>query len=78
MSRALRSAGDGQTPLAVSVERAGELCGVSKFTLRRFVSRGVLPACRVGRRLVIRVADLEKFLAESVVENTAPQREDRR
>lgn len=70
MKSRIPSAGEGQAPLAVFLERAGALCGVSKFTIRRLVSRGVLPACRVGRRWVVRVTDLEKFLAESVVENT--------
>ena len=38
--------------------------GVSRTAVRRLVSRGVLPSVRVGRRVLIRAATLETFLAQ--------------
>jgi excisionase family DNA binding protein len=53
-------------PLAVGLAQAGRIIGVSKFTIRRMISRGVLRGVRAGRRWVVPVTSLEEFLSVSV------------
>ncbi len=48
--------------LAVSVPRAGRLADVSARLIRKLVMEGRLPSCRVGRRRLILVADLQRLL----------------
>jgi excisionase family DNA binding protein len=48
--------------LSVSLKEAEELTSISRFTIRRQIKRGVLNVARVGRRLVIPVAELEKLI----------------
>ena len=48
--------------LAVSVKRAAELCGLSKFTVAAKVRCGELPVIRVGRRVLIGLDDLRAWL----------------
>ena len=48
---------------AVSIEEAARIYGLSKSTLRRGIQRRQLRAARVGRRIVIRISELEKWLA---------------
>ena len=50
-------------PLAVSCEEAGRLLGVSRFTIRRAIKQGRLQAVRVGRRVLIPVAELERLIS---------------
>lgn len=40
-------------PPTISVERAGELLGVSRRSAYRAASRGQIPTMRVGRRLLV-------------------------
>lgn len=40
-------------PPTISVERAGELLGVSRRAAYRAASRGQIPTLRVGRRLLV-------------------------
>lgn len=49
-------------PLTVTIARAAELTGLSQDTIRDAVNRLDLPAKRNGRRIVIRYADLEKWV----------------
>lgn len=49
-------------PLTVTIARAAELTGLSQDTIRDAVNRLALPAKRNGRRIVIRYADLEKWV----------------
>ncbi len=53
-------------PLAVSVVRAAELVAVSPRLLWGELSAGRLRSARVGRRRVVRLADLEAWLAARV------------
>ena len=41
---------------------------VSTMTVYRLIRRGELPAVRVGRNYRVRLADLESYLAEQVVD----------
>ena len=51
-------------PLAVSVEEAGRLLGVSRDLVYDMVARHELPAVRLGRRIVIPVRALEEVVGE--------------
>jgi len=49
-------------PITISLKRAAEESGLSPRTLRYAIERGELKSCRVGRRLLIPVKELERFL----------------
>lgn len=51
----------------LSVEDAGKRLGLSRPSAYQAVKRGELPVIRIGRRLLVPVAALEKML-----ENAAP------
>lgn len=63
-------------PLAVDVREAGRLISVSPFTIRRHIKRGLLKAVRVGRRVLVPVAECERIVREGVprLPSDAPQR----
>lgn len=48
-------------PLAVSIRTAADMLDLSEWTIREAVSRGQLPARKVGRVLRIEVADLTEW-----------------
>jgi excisionase family DNA binding protein len=48
--------------LAVSVDEASQLLGISKWLGYELVAQGKLPALRLGRRLVVPLAALERML----------------
>ncbi|MCC7537469.1 MAG: helix-turn-helix domain-containing protein [Deltaproteobacteria bacterium] len=43
---------------------AARMLRVSQMTIRRLVERGLLPCCRVARRVRFRMADIEAYVAE--------------
>ncbi|MDP8928075.1 MAG: helix-turn-helix domain-containing protein [Actinomycetota bacterium] len=49
-------------PPTISVERAGELLGVSRRAAYRAASRGQIPTFRVGRRLLVPTQRLLELL----------------
>lgn len=62
-------------PILVGCKTAGQMLGISEVTTYRMVKDGTLPSVRVGRRILIRVADLEAFaggLPHSVTPNEGP------
>lgn len=54
----------GQTPELLTLQQAAEWLNVHYMTAYRWVRRGDLPAFKTGGRLRVRVADLERFLAD--------------
>jgi len=48
--------------IAISVDEASEMVGVSKSTIRREIDRGRLKAVRVGRRVRVRVSELKAYV----------------
>lgn len=50
------------TPLGLAVSDAAKSLGVSKASAYRAISRGDIPAYRLGRRLIVPVAALERLL----------------
>jgi excisionase family DNA binding protein len=53
---------EGQTAATVSVEQAARLLGISRNLAFKAVHDGELPAIRVGRRILIPVAQLDALL----------------
>jgi excisionase family DNA binding protein len=51
-------------PLAVSVQQAAELLGVSTFTVRRNIQKGLLRAVRIGRRVVVPIDSVHLLLGD--------------
>lgn len=54
---------DNVTTLALTVEEAGQLLGISRTLAYGLVARGELPAVRLGRRIVVPRKALEELLA---------------
>ncbi len=50
--------------MTLNIPEVAESLGVSVRTVWRLVGDGELPSCRIGGRTVVRVVDLEKFLAD--------------
>ncbi len=50
------------TPLAVSLDDAAKMMSVSIYTVRRLVKAGKLRSAKVGRRVVITIREMERFL----------------
>lgn len=50
--------------LVYTVDEASEILGICKPTLYQAIDRGEIPALRIGRRILIPVAALERKLAE--------------
>lgn len=49
--------------LAVSIPEAADLIGCSASMLWKLIAQGDIAKAKVGRRTVVRVAELERFLA---------------
>lgn len=51
-------------PLLLDVHRTSERLGVSTSTVRNLIRREALPVVRVGRRVLVEAAAIERFVAE--------------
>ncbi len=51
---------------AVSIQRAAEFVGLSKWTLYKFVSEGRLQVVRAGRRVLIPMETVDSLLREGL------------
>ncbi len=52
-------------PLTVGVREAGNLLGVSSWTIRRWLRLKKLPSVKLGRRIVVEMAALRRFIASN-------------
>ena len=52
-------------PLTYSVEEVGKLLGISRNSAFEAVHQGTIPSLRVGRRLLVPKAALERMLARA-------------
>jgi len=52
--------------LAVGVDEAAKLLGVSPFTIRNHIASGSIRVVRVGRRVLVPMEVLEKVMAEGL------------
>jgi excisionase family DNA binding protein len=50
-------------PIAVTVQQAISLIGLSRTTLYRMIQRGQLPAVRANGRILVEMAALRRFVA---------------
>ena len=56
------------TELAISVEQAAKRLGLSRNMAYMMAQRGELPSVRAGRRRIVPLAALERWLSEQVAE----------
>lgn len=70
-SARVRRRQDVDEPLALSVEEAARLLGISRTLAYESVARGELPAVRLGRRIVVPRRALELLLAPPDIADTA-------
>ena len=49
--------------LTMSIKDAAAQLGLTHWTLRKYIRQGRLPAVRIGRRLLIEPAALERLIA---------------
>jgi hypothetical protein len=49
--------------IAVGITEAGRMADLSRRSLENYINLKLLPSVKVGRRRLIRIRDLEKFLA---------------
>lgn len=52
-------------PITVGVREAGSLLGVSSWTIRRWLRLGKLPAVKLGRRMVVEIGALRRFVVSN-------------
>lgn len=52
--------------LLYSFEEAASVLSLSPWTLRVYAKRGTLPTVKIGTRRLIRVADLDRIVAEGL------------
>jgi excisionase family DNA binding protein len=50
-------------PLAVTIAEAAQMTSLSQFTIRDQIKVGRLKATKIGRRVVIPVRELERFVS---------------
>jgi excisionase family DNA binding protein len=62
---------EGSTKLAYSAAEAGPLLGLHPQTVRRLVDEGRLQGVRVGRRLLIPRAAIDRFLEQDAASAAA-------
>jgi excisionase family DNA binding protein len=46
-----------------SVRQTAELCGISPWTVRSYIRQGKLRPVRIGRRVLIDEAEIERFIS---------------
>ena len=62
-------------PEWLSLQQAALIYGVSVDTLRRRIATGVLPASRIGARLIrVRIADLDRVCRPIVIDERTARR----
>ena len=60
----------------VTVPEAGEILGVGRNNAYSAAEQGILPTIRIGRRIVVPMAALEKMLARVSLLQPEPEREE--
>lgn len=58
----------------LSISETCALVGVSRWTIWRCINQGDLQAVKLGRRVIIRKADIEKLFDPEIVKPAQPQR----
>ena len=60
-------------PKLLSIPEACEILGISHWTLRHWLSRGLLPSYKLGKRRLIHPEDIKNLIQRSRQEATAPK-----
>ena len=50
-----------------SIEESAEILGISPWTLRKYIKELKLQPVRIGRRVLLEEAELQRFISESRV-----------
>jgi excisionase family DNA binding protein len=59
------------TKLLVSVEESAEILAISKWSLRSWMKKGLVPSVKIGTRRLIRASDLENIAKNGLDTQTA-------
>jgi len=59
------------TKLLFSVEESAEILAISKWSLRLWMKKGIIPSVKIGTRRLIRAADLENIAKNGLDTQTA-------
>ena len=59
--------------LALGIDEAAGLIGLSPWTIRKYVSTGRLSVVKIGRRTLIERAELERLIEEGRIERHEQQ-----
>ena len=51
-------------PETLTVHEASKLLGVTELTIHNYIKKGLIPASKIGRRIVIKRIDIENALKE--------------
>lgn len=51
-------------PENMTVQETAKLLGVTELTIHNYIKRGLIPASKIGRRIVIKRTDIETALSE--------------
>lgn len=52
--------------ISVGIDEAAQLVGLSKYTIRAYERKGLIKATRIGKRVLIPAAELERIVMEGV------------
>jgi excisionase family DNA binding protein len=53
------------TPLAIGINDAALALSLSPWTLRRYIAKGLIPCVRIGRRVLVEPAALERLIQQN-------------
>jgi len=67
-----------EIPRTAPIAAVAERLGVSDWTLRTWIRQGRLPYHKLGRRVLLRLDDVERFLEDNLRPSTGPARASRR
>ena len=56
-------------PLTFGLREAAEMTGLSHWTLRQYIREGKLAAVRIGKRVLIEPAELERLVEQGRTED---------
>jgi predicted site-specific integrase-resolvase len=57
----------------LTLEQAGERCGLSGWTLRRYASQGRIPSVKISNRMFIAASVIDALIKKATREMDAPE-----
>ena len=58
--------------MLMSIEKAGQILGLSKHTLRKWIREGRVPVVRLGRRVLIAEEDIKSLIRSNRIPAGSP------